>query len=274
MLFWNRWNYRLGAVLLALLLGGCSLPGDGQPDDEKEPHFVLGKSRVNALDYTGAVEAFKEALEVSPHSAAAHYQLAWLYENQLSDPAAAIYHYQEYLDLSPKALNRDVIRQHIYGCKQKLVMDVMQLPSAPAAQQQIEKLAEQNRKLQDEIDKWHAYYAAEVANRSNPAASAAPSGYAPAGQPGTSANPDDISPAPVPLPRNRPVSSVSPVSAPSHYQPAAPLPRLRTHTVASGETLASIARHAGVSIPALESANPGVNPKHLHTGQTIYLPAP
>jgi LysM repeat protein len=52
------------------------------------------------------------------------------------------------------------------------------------------------------------------------------------------------------------------------------MPRLRTHTVASGETLAAIARHAGVSIPALESANPGVNPKHLHTGQTIYLPAP
>jgi len=52
------------------------------------------------------------------------------------------------------------------------------------------------------------------------------------------------------------------------------MPRLRTHTVAAGETLAAIARHAGVSVPALESANPGVNPKHLHTGQTVYLPAP
>jgi LysM repeat protein len=52
------------------------------------------------------------------------------------------------------------------------------------------------------------------------------------------------------------------------------MPRQRTHVVASGETLAAIARHAGVSIPALEAANPGVNPKHLHTGQTIYLPLP
>ena len=272
MLFWNRWNCRLGAVFLVLLLGGCSLPGDGQPDDEKEPHFVLGKSRVNALDFTGAVEAFQEALEVSPHSAAAHYQLAMLYESKLSDPAAAIYHYQEFLDFNPKAGNRDVIRQHIYACKQQLVMDVMQLPSAPAAQQQIEKLAEQNRKLQDEVDKWHAYYAAEVANRANPALAATPQGYAPAGQPGASATPDDISTTSVPLPGARPAGSVNP--APAHYQPTAPMPRLRTHTVASGETLAAIARHAGVSIPALESANPGVNPKHLHTGQTIYLPAP
>jgi LysM repeat protein len=270
MLFWNRWNPLLGAFFLALLLGGCSLPGDGQPDDEKEPHFVLGKSRVNALDYTGAVEAFQEALEVSPRSAAAHYQLAWLYENQLHDPAAAIYHYQEYLDLSPKAGNRDVIRQHIYACKQQLVMDVMQLPSAPAAQQQIEKLAEQNRTLQDELDKWHAYYASELANRPNPA-SPTPQVYAPApGQPGSSPTPYDNSAPALPLPVNR---SAIPVTSASNH-PTAPMPRLRTHTVASGETLAAIARHAGVSLAALESANPGLNPKHLHTGQTVYLPAP
>jgi LysM repeat protein len=269
MLFWNRLNSRLGAVFLVLLLGGCSLPGDGQPEDEKEPHFVLGKSRVNALDFTGAVEAFKEALEVSPRSAAAHFQLAWLYENKLSDPAAAIYHYQEYLELSPKAGNQDVIKQHIYACKQQLVMDVMQLPSTPAAQQQTEKLAEQNRKMQDELDKWHAYYAAELAARNNPAAGTP--GLAPAGgQPGASASPDDVSSPQVPLPGNHAVNPV----AQARTLPVAPMPRQRTHVVASGETLAAIARHAGVSIPALEAANPGVNPKHLHTGQTIYLPLP
>ena len=258
MLFWNCGRCRLGAVFLALLLGGCSLPGDGQPDDEKEPHFVLGKSRVNALDYSGAVEAFEEALEVSPHSAPAHYQLAWLYENKLSDPAAAIYHYQKYLDLSPKAGNRDVIRQHVYACKQQLVMDVMQLPSAPAAQQQIEKLAEQNRQMQAELDKWHAYYTAEQQlARSHPPAST-PSG-APPGPGGNFA-------APPPLPG-------TPPPAASHPEPPAQA-QLRTHKVAAGETLATIARRTGVSLAALEAANPGLNPKHLHTGQTISLPAP
>ena len=144
MLFRNRLIGSLGAVLLGLMLGGCSLSGESPQDDEREPHFVLGKSRVNALDYAGAAEAFQEALEVSPRSAAAHYQLAWLYENKLADPAAAIYHYQEYLLLDSKAGNPDVIRQHIYACKQQLVTDVMQLPSAPAAQQPAAKSPRRN----------------------------------------------------------------------------------------------------------------------------------
>ena len=53
------------AVLVGVALGGCA-PGQGQSDDEKEPHFVLGKSRVNAMDYQGAIEAFEESLEVNP----------------------------------------------------------------------------------------------------------------------------------------------------------------------------------------------------------------
>ncbi len=267
MLLWNRWTCRLGAVFLGLLLAGCSLPGDGQPDDEKEPHFVLGKGRVNALDYTGAASAFKEALEVNPRSAAAHFQLAWLYENQLADPAAAIYHYQEYLALSPKARNREVILQHVYACKQQLTKDVMQLPSAPAAQQQIEKLGEQNRKMQEELDKWHAYYNAQLAARPAPATPASRPGTAPAG----SSTPDDSTPGPVPLPTLR--QSYPTPLVPTRAIPA-PMPKQRTHVVASGETLASIARHAGVSLAALQTANPGLNPKHLRTGQTLYLPAP
>ena len=40
-------------------------------DEEKESHFVVGRSRVNALDYHGAIESFTEALEANPRSAAA-----------------------------------------------------------------------------------------------------------------------------------------------------------------------------------------------------------
>lgn len=261
MLFWHRLTRSLGPVLVGLLLAGCSLSSDSQQDDEKEPHFVLGKSRVNAMDYAGAVEAFKESLEVDPHSAPAHYQLAWLYENKLFDPAAAIYHYQEFLNLNPKAGNRDVINQHIYACKQQLVTDIMQLPSAPAAQLQIEKLAEQNRRMQDELDKWHAYYAAQLAARPNPAANPPPPNLPPAGHPVSPGPGDTATPPTRPAP-GFPGGS-SPVPPPIHF---------RTHTVASGETLASIARKSGVSLSALQAANPNLNPRHLRTGQTINLP--
>jgi len=44
--------------------------------------------------------------------------------------------------------------------------------------------------------------------------------------------------------------------------------------VAAGETLASIARKQGISLAALESANPAVNPRKLKAGQVLNLPAP
>src|SRR5579859_3623702 len=143
----------LFVLLLGIALSGCA-PSD--QDEEKEPHYVLGQSRVNAMDYQGAVEAFQESIEVNPHSAAAHYQLGMLYENQESDPAAAIYHYEQYLKFNPTAENADIIRQHIASCKQQLAADVLPLPSAPQAQQQLEKLVEQNRQLQQQVDSQQA----------------------------------------------------------------------------------------------------------------------
>jgi len=253
---------KLSLVMLAMTalitVNGC-LPSDSSPlDEEKEPHFVLGKSRVNAMDYAGAVEAFSESLEANPRSAAAHFQLACLFDQKESNPAAAIYHYQEFLRLDPKADNAEVIQQRIYSCKQQLAADVLPLPSAPAAQKQLEDLAEKNHQLQDENEKWRAYYAAQqAAQKNSPPNNPAP---APAGSP----TPDDISPAPANASPAAPANSAHTAAA----RPAKP----RTHTVAAGETLAAIARKSGVSLAALEAANPGVTPKKLHAGQTLNLP--
>ena len=69
--------FRAALLLLAgLLLSGClpSAPGD----EEKEPYFLAGKSRVNTMDFKGAVESFEKAVEVNPKSAPAHFELGWL----------------------------------------------------------------------------------------------------------------------------------------------------------------------------------------------------
>ena len=163
MSFWIRLARSACVLWLAVALSGCAPSGGGPLSEEKEPHFVLGKGRVNPMDYPGAIEAFGQSLEANPHSAAAHFELGWLYDEKASDPAAAIFHYQQYLKLNPNADNADVIKQRIYRCKQQLAADVLPLPSAPAAQQQLEKLAEQNRQLQDEVGKWRAYYAGQLA---------------------------------------------------------------------------------------------------------------
>ncbi len=170
MSFFGKWSFVLPAAAFLVAASGCSPMDQGPMDEEKEPHFVLGKSRVNAMDYLGAINAFEESLEANPHSAQAHYQLAMLYENQESDPAAAIYHYQQYLKYDPKAENADIIRQHIASCKQQLAADVLQLPSAPATQQQLEKLTEENRRLHDLLTQWRACLRRAAGRRQNQSA--------------------------------------------------------------------------------------------------------
>jgi LysM repeat protein len=262
MRFWIRCAFCLPAALLSVALAGCA-PGQGQSDDEKEPHFVLGQSRVNGRDYPGAVEAFEESLEANPRSAAAHYQLAILFDTEVPDPAAAIYHYQQYLKLNPAAQNSDVVKGRIETCKQQLAADVLGLPSTSAAQQQLEKLAEQNRALQQQVDQlqntvkqWNAYYASELAARSN----VSPQNVV-AAQRVTSQLPDDIT---MPTPATTGVARPKPA-------PSKPV-RSRTYRVEKGETAAAISRKMGVKLSALDAANPGVNLSRIRPGQVLNLP--
>jgi LysM repeat protein len=245
--FWNRIIFGVIAVCLGVAPGGCEPSGQSAADDVKEPHFVLGQNRVNAMDYSGAVQAFEESLEANPHSAAAHFQLAMLYDEKENNPAAAIYHYQQYLRFDPKAPNADIVNQHINTCKQQLAADVLQLPSSPAAQLQLQQLADKNRQLQDEVDKWRAYYASQLPAKT------------------------DLPTAPVRL-APQTASTVSPPPTVASANPQAIKPR--THIVAAGETPAAIARKYGVNLNALLAANPGLNPKKLRVGQPVNLPSP
>ena len=245
-----------GALIFCLgaILCGCE-PGQSSLDDKKEPHYILGENRVNAMDYQGAVDAFEQSLEVNPHSAAAHFELACLFDEKISDPAAAIYHYQQYLKIDPKAENAEVVTARIATCKQQLATDVMAMPSAPAAQRELERLTDQNRQLQDQIDalkKWNDYYAQQLAAKSNLVS--------------TPNNPvmqqiqNTAQPAQT-VPAQNPIANHPTNSAP------------RTHAVTSGETEAAIARKFGIKLSALQAANPGVNPSKLHVGQILNIPS-
>jgi len=258
MSFWFRWAGATVIVGLAVILNGCTPSGQDSLSEEKEPHFVLGKSRVNAMDFQGAIDAFEQSLEANPRSGAAHFELGWLYDEKEADPAAAIYHYQEYLKLNPNADNADVIKQRIYRCKQQLAADVLPLPSAPAAQQQLEKLSEQNRQLQDEVGKWRAYYAGQLASaRTNSAPTPDDAGTAVAG----------ISPPP-PAADDTPARTTPDRSAGSKPVPSGS----HTHAVVRGETAAAICRKFGLKLSALQTANPGVNLSRIRAGQILNLP--
>jgi tetratricopeptide (TPR) repeat protein len=260
-------------LLLGAALSGC-VPSD--QDEEKEPHYVLGLSRINAMDYQGAVEAFEESLDVNPHSAAAHYQLAMLYENQESDPAAAIYHYEQYLKYDPTAENADIIRQRIGSCKQQLAQDVMGMSSSPQAQQQLETVVEQNRQLQQQVNTlqaslkqwgdWYTTYSNQLAAaRDNAATPVTPQNNYVA-QP----SPTPVQPYSLPTQQSVVTQPVHPVTP--HSDTPSATTGSRTHVVQHGETAMAICRQYGIKLTDLKNANPTINPSRLRTGEVLNIP--
>jgi tetratricopeptide (TPR) repeat protein len=262
MSFGNRFWLALFALWVGIALNGCTPAGQSQSNDEREPHFVLGKSRINAMDYQGAIQAFQEALEVNPHSAAAHFELGWLYDEKEPDPAAAIYHYEQYLKLCPNAGNAEVIKQRIESCKQELAADVLPLPSTSAAQRQINQLIEENQQLRDEVNKWRAYYASQQALKNQVSTLPARTAVQPLVNPISPPPAQNTSTPARSLAEDHPVRMAMTAAA------------SRTHTVVAGETAVRIARRYGVSLDALLAVNPGLEPRRMRVGQILNIPAP
>lgn len=244
------------ALMSCVALCGCFPSGSGQSDEEKETHFQAGRARVNAMDYTGAIDAFEKALEVNPRSAAAHFELGWLFADKDPNPAAAIYHYEQYLKLRPGAENAETIKQHIFRLKQDLAKAVLPLPSTPGVQRELEQLAEENRRLRDEVERWRAYYASRGIATTNP-----PTGALTGVQTLPSGSGQQLA------------ASVGDQRATTASGRTGAGTTARTHKVQSGDTPAAIARKYGVKLEALMAANPGLNPRRLQVGQMLNLPA-
>ena len=247
-------------LLTALLLSGCGQPGLSQADEQKEPHFLAGKSRVNTMDYSGAIDCFEKALEVNPQSASAHFELGWLCDQKQGDPAAAIYHYNEYLKLCPGASNAELVKQQVLTCKQELARTVSLGPITEKVQQEFEHLSQENKRLAEEnkglhadLEKWVAY-ARSLQAMTNRGANLALLNHPPAASdpsPGSSSN-----------------------SAGANRLAPGVITAGHTHTVKPGETPTLIARKYGLKVDSLLAANPGLNPRRLQVGQSLSIPAP
>lgn len=93
----------------------------------------------------------------------------------------------------------------------------------------------------------------------------------------------ETNPAPAPAPAEVPAyTETNPASAPTQPEqyaaaPVAPQPvvseQTKEYVVARGDTYSSIAQKNGLSVKAIEQANPGVNPTRLQIGQKLQLPA-
>jgi tetratricopeptide (TPR) repeat protein len=255
---------RTGLVSIALTalmaLGGLVWTGCGpslstQLEEEKEPHFLEGKSRVNALDYKGAIESFEKALDVNPRSASAHFELGWLLDEKDPDPAAAIYHYQSFLKLRPNADRAVNVKARILTCKQELTRSVSLGPVTQSLQNEFERLNEDNKRLREDVEKWRAY-AMHLQTLTNQWLSAPRAAHS------TTAG---STPTTIPISYNASASAGRPA--------ATPAAGARTHTVKPGETPVAIARRYGVRLEALMAANPRVDARRMQVGQPLNIPA-
>jgi len=245
----QQWSF--AALLLCAILGACTPTAEGPQDDQKNPFYLSGKERVQAMDYTGAVESFERALQQNPRSVLAHFELGLVHEQHLADYATALYHYNKAIKLRPAGYPADNIRQRIPACRQELLKADSLAVVYPSALRETEKLREENQELRRQILELKTGVAAS--------GHAAPSGLASSGGPERSST-NRLSNA------NTSGGSGNVESGNSTGE------KVRSYTVRPGETLASISRSQNVRLDALLAANRGLDPKRLKVGQTIKVP--
>jgi LysM repeat protein len=131
-----------------------------------------------------------------------------------------------------------------------LAKTVLPMPSTPVLQRDLEQVADQNRRLHEELEECRARYAALTNRVTNPGLAS-----------GARAAQKTASPIPAPRSDNQ-QSTANPGASVA----------VRTHKVQAGESPISIARKYGVKLESLMAANPGLNPKRLQIGQTLNIP--
>ncbi len=251
---------RAGLLLVAgvWLPCGCGFLANRAQDDQRDPHFLRGKSLAESLDYAGAVEAFEKALEANPNNASAHFELWWLYEQKLRDHAASIYHGDRFLRLRPQDPAKPRIFERRTASIQELAKEVPLGPVTPALEslsrtnrflrQQLDAALAENKVLQQQVET----LTRRLMTLANPPAAGA---GAPARQPAAAA-----------------AAPAVPAAVRPPAQPAAP-PAPRTHTIRAGDTLSHIALAEKTTVKRLLSANPGLDPRRLKVGQKIQIPS-
>jgi LysM repeat protein len=254
-------------TLLILVLGGvtgCLPVAERGANDENNPHFLAGKSKVRSMDYQGAVRSFERALQVNPNSAAAHKELGLLYEKELNDYAAAIYHYGKFLELRPDSPQKELLQQHIAASKQELARTVSLGPVTQGIERDLSVLAGENERLKQEnleLRRRVEELKQQLARR-NSASNAPP----PTGQRVMPTQPPDASHAYSSYGDQSGGNGGSTETSSSRYQ--------MTHTVKKGDTLYSISQRYGVELDDIKAANPGLQPHRMKVGHKVNIPIP
>lgn len=253
----------LFAIFLAVFAAGCRDLNKGAED--RDPNIKRARERRAVGDYPGAIESYQKALDKRPDLARVHWEMASVYDQHLTNDIRAIYHYQRYLELEPKADRHKLVQDLIGASRMSFAAS---LPARPSeAVQEIARLKTELATLRDmlsdareEIARLHA---AQHAARTPAAASPATTTAArPAATPSTpTPTPTVAAPAPAPAPRPAPPQTAS----------------LEMYVVKPGDSLSRIASRVygdaskwNVIFEANRTTLP--KPESVRVGQELVIP--
>ncbi|MFZ2639354.1 MAG: LysM peptidoglycan-binding domain-containing protein [Verrucomicrobiia bacterium] len=230
-------------VVLALAVTACTEPtGTGFIGDDKNPWLKKAEAEKQRRNYVEAAECYEQALKLNPDSAAIHWAVAILDEQQLKDLAGAIYHYQRFVKLNADPERGKMANVFIERAKRNLIASMPNSPLENASE--MNDLLQKNRALQDEVDKLRQQLTEiqmRLANQPQTAAAAPPPPPLEPNVPAVASNSVAVASAP-PVPNN--TATVAPPAPATAAQPVAP---------------AQPAAHAQPATTASQS--PPINPK-------------
>jgi nucleoid-associated protein YgaU len=218
---------------------------------DRDPNVKRARERRAVGDYVGALEWYQRALDKKPGLARVHWDMAQIYDQHLTNELRAIYHYERYLELDPKAERRQLVEQSIGLAKLSYAVS---LPDRPS--EAVQEIA----RLRREIDSLRALLTEardELARLSAPPSTAGAAG----GQASATVSP----------------AVASQVIAES-LKPAPPQPtRFDTYIVQPGDTMSKIAKkmyNDANKWDVIFQANKASlkRPQDIKVGQTLMIP--
>jgi tetratricopeptide (TPR) repeat protein len=288
---WRGGRALLLVILATALWGGCSPDDFLVADEDRERNFQRARDAERLGDFEAASEYYERALEKNSRAPTVHLGYASLCEGQLRRYADAVYHYQRYLRLRPEDPKAEDIRRRITNCTERLATSVPLVVRSETIARDLAAVRTENLGLRAQVTNLFIFsiQASNEVRRLSVAlaqsqaqlqayAQALAQAQAAAGSGQTAGGVGGVLGAGGGLSGSSGftgggVARGSGSRSASAVRPGESATGVRTHRVRSGETMDRIARQYGVTLSALQRANPRIDARYMRSGMDLKIPA-